>query len=344
MSNESIPAADQKPGKPRRGVIAANPEPAVDPTQKTAFAEREKRSLPAITLEQSYRICHHLVRKHLGSYQWCVWNLHKEKLRHLEAVFALAIRANLLCDIHLGRRARLDQFDDLREDLRNNLMREETSSQHYALVNTITEFNIPQQFVHDILSAPDYCARRQQFETFDQWLQLGCRIGGSTMMCCATILGLEKDGHESAALSCGQAIYSTYLLGEVCCEIQKFQFFMPHEDIDAFEIDLQRINPMNPDKSVIRLIRLQVERIERLFYDGGRIMEFLTRDGQRVMKSVFAAFWTKLMQIKFEPQSILVAPNRLTRHDQFRLRLKHLLGTEGSLVVFSESESHGTSH
>ena len=145
------------------------------------MVEKNKRVLPPVTLQESYRLCRNRVRQRYAEWTWVTWNLDRDERDPLFAILALTARAEKLCDIHVAQAARGELLEDLREDFRNNFMEEESTDQFPALLDTMQRFQIPQQYLHDIVAAADMCLRIHRFSTFDQWLQLGCRIGGGTL-------------------------------------------------------------------------------------------------------------------------------------------------------------------
>ena len=116
---------------------------------------------------------------------------------------------------------------------------------------------------------------------------------------------------------------------------------MPARDVEEYSIDLDRIIPSNPDESVIRLIQMQVSRIESLFREGGQLVNKLPLDGQRVMRSVISVSWNQLMKIKQEPRHFLTQKPELSNWERLQFRAKHLLGLEGGAEVLPvKSDEH----
>ena len=295
--------------------------------------QEKKRILPTVSLQDSYRLCQRMTKQDLGAFRWMVGNLPRETQSHLNAVLALLVRTERLCDIHLARAARLELLDDLREDFRNNFMEEESTDQFPALLDTMQQFSIRQQYLHDIIAAADMCVRIDRFESFDQWLQLGYRLGAGTLLSAIPITGIEKPDYEPLAMKCGQAIYLTHLLNDIVDEIQKLEYFMPAADIEKFSVDLARHNPSNPSEEILQLIKFQIERIEKLFHDGGNLVNYLSLDGKRVMTSVISVTWNLLMKMKRNPKKLLLNSFSLSQKEMFGFRLKHLMGLENAPAI-----------
>ncbi len=303
--------------------------------------EKPKRILPTVTLEQSFQLSRQRALEAVGEYRWAIGNVPRDDRRHLYSILALSARSAALCDIHIGKTARLDLLDDLREDMRNNFMEEESTDQFPALLDTMRRFHIPQQYLHDIVAAADMCLRIDQFDSFDQWLQFGYRMGGGTMLSVCPIFGSGTADHESSAIACGQAIWLTWLLDDIGHEIQKLQYFLPQEDVQQLSVDLEKHNPVEPDKAMLRLIRLLVSRIESLYEQGGQVVRHLELDGQRTMRSLISVFWNRLAEIKMDPARILIAGRRPGDKPGFRYRFRHLMGLEGGVPVLPETGDDG---
>ncbi len=307
-------------------------------------AENPKRTLPPVTLEQSYRIARQWALPALGKYKWAISNLARNDQRHLHAILALGARTAQLCDIHIGRVARLEMLDDMREDLRNNFMDEESTDQFPALLDTMRRFEIPQQYLHDIVSAADYCLRLDRFHSFDEWLQFGYRMGSGTMLAAAQVFGIHHQHYEQPAIACGQAIWLTWLLDHVGREVQTLAFFMPASDLEELKVDLARHNPMSPDPAMLQAVRLQVSRIEKLFAQGSSIVSHLNLDGQRTMKSLISMFWNRLMEIKSKPAQVLGVGRLAKGNPLLRFRLRHLMGLEGNSPLPSGKNGNSSQH
>jgi phytoene/squalene synthetase len=296
--------------------------------------------LPTVALQESYQLCRERVRQRLGAFRWMTGNLAADVRSRLDAVLALAVRSDRLCDIHLARQARLELLEELREDFRNNFMEEESTDQFPALLDTMRQHAIPQQYLHDIVAAADMCARIPRFQDFDQWLQLGCRLGGGTLLSAIPVTGAAKPDYEASAIKLGQAVYLTYLLNDIVDEIQKLEFFMPAADIETFGVDLSKHNPDRPAPSMLRLVRQQVERIESLYHDGGQVVRYLSLDGQRVIKSLVSVSWYLLMKLKQQPERALQASLELSSGEMLGFRLKHVMGLEGGVAVLPRGDEH----
>ena len=268
------------------------------------------------------------------------WNLDRDERDPLFAILALTARAEKLCDIHIAPAARGELLEDLREDFRNNFMEEESTDQFPALLDTMQRFGIPQQYMHDIVAAADMCLRIERFSSFDQWLQLGCRIGGGTMLAAAPVIGLKRDGYETAAIHLGQDLYLTWLLNDIGDEIQKLRFFLPTDDLTQFKVDLERHNPSNVNSNMLALWGDIISRIENLYRDGAPFVKYLGLDGERVVTSLISIGWHLLMQMKRNPNLVFATSSEISSPVKMGFQIKHLLGLESVKELIVKSAGH----
>jgi phytoene/squalene synthetase len=144
-----------------------------------------------------------------------------------------------------------------------------------------------------------------------------------------------REDYESSAMSLGQAIYLTHFLNDIADEIQKLEYFLPADDVDALQVDLKRHNPARPSPPMLGLMHSLVQRIEQLYRDGGVLVNYLSLDGQRAIRSLVDVSWDLLMKIKREPQTAFLDSIQLTQKEWLKYRWKHLMGLEGGVEVLS---------
>ena len=304
------------------------------------MVEKKKRVLPTVTLDGSYRLCRERVRQRYAGWTWIAWNLDRQERDPLFAILALTARTEKLCDIHVAKAARGELLEDLREDFRNNFMEEESTDQFPALLDTMQRFRIPQQYLHDIVAAADMCLRIDRFSSFDQWLQVGCRMGGGTMLAAAPVVGVKKAGFEPAAIQLGQALYLTWLLNDIADEIQKLQFFLPTDELNRFKVDLERHNPANVSADMLSLWGELISRIENLYRAGATFVEYLGLDGERVFTSLVSMGWHLLMQMKSNPRALFANSSELAAPVKMGFQIKHVLGLESAKGLIRKSADH----
>jgi phytoene/squalene synthetase len=246
-------------------------------------------------------------------------------------LLALSVKAWQLCDLRVGTAARQEMLDDLREDLRDNLMGETSSDQFPALRDSIRRLEIPQQFPHDVVSAVDYCLRAGPFTSWDDWLQLGYRLGGGTMLSVCCVFHGSRSACQGPAIAFGQAVWLTRLLFTATRDVHSMQFFLPADEVAAAEIDLDRYQPGQPHPALIELVSSLASRIAALHHSARSLPGLLDLDGRRATVALHSLFDSCLHSVMDDPSLVFRATwDEATRRGRSRQRLRHLLGLGGA--------------
>lgn len=85
-------------------------------------------------------------------------------------------------------------------------------------------------------------------------------------------------------------------------------------------------------------------RIEKLFYEGGQLVNHMDFDGVRTVKSLLELHWTMLMKMKREPEVILSTDGVLSGRELLLLKSKHFMGLEGKVPIVPEGAGHHDHH
>jgi phytoene/squalene synthetase len=303
-------------------------------------AVRKRIELNATAIEQGYHLCHVEVRKKFRDQYWVTGNLPPERRRALETLMWHLLRCIDLLDLESPNHLPLDVWCDVRADVSDAFLDQCTSCELAALVDSFRKFNVPKQYLFDMLDGADTWIRNGKFTSYEDLVTFAYRMGGAPMVAAVPILGFVKAGFEVPAIKCGKAIVLTHLLANCVNNMKQNKNFLATEDLDDCEIVVHRIKLREGGKSWNHLVRLYCARIEKLFYEGGQLIHFLDFDGVRTVKSLLGLHWKILMKMKLDPDVALHEEGVLTKRDWFALRSRHIMGTEGNIPVIPHDNGH----
>ena len=189
------------------------------------------------------------------------------------------------------------------------------------------------------MTAADLWIRNRKFQTFEELETFASGFGGSTMAAAIPVLGFVKPGFEVPAIECGKAIFLTQVLANSVKLIKLGQNFLAERDVQDCEVEIHRLKLRQGGKSLTYLVRLYCSRIEKIFFEGGKLVPYLDFDAKRSITSLLATHWRMLMQMKVEPESIFNEEGVLSRRDLLGLKSRHLLGLEGHIPIIPEPDS-----
>ncbi len=295
--------------------------------------------MTSVSLDESYRLCRKIARQSFSKHSWLVSNLPRDRKRHVHALAAFLSRAIELLDVQVSAKVRREEWSLWRDELRDALRGKDCKPELVALVDTVEQFEISREYLFDIQAGVEMGIRCQKIDAFDQWMQLGSRIGGSFLLASVPIVGFDEPGYETAAMACGEAVFLTQLIDEMGSGIQKVMHYAPRLEAEKYGVELDALNPRDPGKPFCRFVRRLVSKVEPLYADGGKLVKYLSFDGKRVFRSVVAMHWQLLMKMKGEPEGVLQNKHQLTRKDVIGLQMKHLMGLEGGVPALEDADA-----
>lgn len=312
----------------------------VSTEQQTSNETRPRIELNNEVVERGYKMCRTATKQEFGPLTWIGSNLPGDRRRGIEALMNHLARCIDLTDLESFDGLPLDIWSEIRDDLSDAFMDECTTADLAALVDTARKFDMPKQYLFDMLDGVDVWIRNRSFATYDE-LEVFCgRVGGSVMAAAVPVLGHIKEGYEVSAVKAGQAVMMTQLLARVVTNLKLNKPFLAGDDIEDTGVVLPRLKMRQASKELKYLVRLYASRIEKLFYEGGHLVDFLDFDGRRTVTSLLATHWAMLMKMRLRPECVLEKEGVLTKRELFKLKAKHVLGTEGKIPIIPEHDDH----
>jgi phytoene synthase len=301
---------------------------------------REIIELDSAAIERGYKSCRTAVKQFYRGYLWIASNLPGDQRKALDAVLCNLSRSIDMFDLESNNGLSLDVWHEFRDDLSDAFLDKCTSVELAALADTVRKYEIPKQFVFDPFVGVDIWIRNRRFETFEELATFASLVGGSTMAAATPILGTIKSGYEVAAIECGKGIFLVQMLANCVEHLRSNKVFLAQQDLESCEVVLERLKLRQGGDPLKHLVRLYCSRIEKIFYEGGKLAQYLDFDGRRSLTSLLAVHWRMLMEMEREPESLLNENGILSRRDLLGLKSRHLLGLEGNLPVIPEDDHY----
>ena len=301
---------------------------------------RPKISVDATTLEQGNRMCSAAVKRSMSDFLWIIKNLPREQQGAVQALLSHLIRTADYLDLESSNGLPLDVWCEFRDDLSEAFLDSYASADLVPLVDACRKYDVPKQYLFDMLDGVDGWIRQRGFQTYDELEVFAYRFGGSAMTAMVPIVGYEKEGYEEAAVAAGQAIFLTRILANMVADFKVNKHFIAKADIEETGLSISRMKVRKVCPSLKHLVRLYGSRIEKLMYKGGHLYEYLDFDARRCFKSLMAVHWSMLMKMRLNPESVLDQEGVLSRRELFGMKTRHVMGTETDLPIIPQG-GHG---
>ena len=307
----------------------------------TAAAKNENElATNGAILSRGYKSCKSACRVAFADFSWATSNLPQKQRHGLYALGNFLIECIDLLDLESVSGLSLDVWQEIRDDLDDALAGHPATPTQVALLDTVTQFEIPKEYLFEMLGAADWWIRNRGCQTFDETSVFAARFGGSMMAACASVLGVTRSGHAAAAIQCGQAIHLTQMLANLVSDLKEQKSYLAREDYADCGVDTARIKMRQERPELRHFIRQYSARIEKLFLEGGQLTAHLDFGGVRTVSSILDYHWKMFCKIRTQPQLILDPNGVMTRQDKFKLRTRHALGLEGKSPVIAHGDAH----
>jgi phytoene synthase len=296
------------------------------------------------SLEKGFSSARSAVRSLFKDSLFVTGNLPNDKRNELDAVGSHLVRCLDMLDLESMEGLSLDVWHEIRDELSDAFHGNFYSNDVVALEHVVTKYNIPKQFIFDMVNGADFWIRFREFKTYDELKTFTSNLGGSAMACAVPILETVEPDYEIPALKCGQAIMMTHLLANCVEDIKANKNFLPLEDLEKFDIEIHRLKMRQEIPKLKNFVRYYCSRIEKLFYEGGSLVHHLDYDGKRTVTSLLSVYWRMITNMRHDPDCILNPEGVLSKRDKLSLKSRHLLGMEGGIPIVPESDKHAAAH
>jgi 15-cis-phytoene synthase len=243
----------------------------------------------------AYRACAEIARASGTSFYRGMRVLPKPKRDALFAVYAFARRVDDVADGGLAREAKLAQLEALRR-------REgDDDPVVVALADVSARFDMPEDAYGDLIDGAVMDVEGARYETFDQ-LEAYCRrVAGSIGRLSVGVFGAtDRERALDLADRLGVAFQLTNILRDVAEDLANGRVYLPREDLERFEVDLER-----PGEGFAALVRFESARAGRWYDEGMGLLPLLDRTSAASTATMASAYRRLLRRIERDPQAVL---------------------------------------
>jgi len=275
-------------------------------------------------LESSYRECARAARRAASSFWYTFYLLPFPRRRAMQALYAYLRRTDDLVD-------NPRPVEERRADLANwrAAVKEAWQGTYHeailpALVDSARRYDIPRQYLFDVIDGVEMDLEPTGFETFADLEEYSYRVASVVGLACLHIWGFE--GGERAfgpARQCGVAFQLTNILRDLGSDARRGCVYLPREDLARFHCTAADLRRESCSEPVRQLVRFEIERIESLHRAAAALPPYLSRCGRRMYGAMVATYQQLLDEIKRRDGDVLSRPVRVPRVRRLSIALKH---------------------
>ena len=281
---------------------AASGAPAKS-AQVAAAGDSKKGTAPANApsaeaIRESYAECNRISRESNSSFYLAFFGLRKPK-------------RNALCALYAFNRL-VDNISDEPGDLdskRRGLARwrgllDEAAAWNTgghpilpALADTISRFEIPTRYFHDLILGAEMDLTIHSYATFDRLAEYCYRVAGTVGLTCTHVFGFRDPKAPDLAERLGLAFQLTNIIRDVRSDYEMGRVYLPQEDLDRFGCRTKDLAGP-PTEALKNLLEFETERAWRLYEEGAQLVHRVDADSRATLWALIRTYSTLLARIE----------------------------------------------
>lgn len=263
-----------------------------------AVAAPLSASKEAEGVQASYAECNRITRAAHSSFYLSFFGLRKEKRNALCALYAFMRLVDNISDepgdIESKRcgvarwRAMLDEACTGRTERHPILA---------ALADTISRFQIPARYFHDLILGAEMDLTVTSYATFDRLSEYCYRVAGTVGLTCLHVFGFEDPKAPDLAERLGLAFQLTNIVRDVRSDFDMGRVYLPTEDLERFGCRAQDLRgPVSPQ--LRDLLEFEAGRAWRFYEEGAPLVQRVASDSRATLWALVRTYSALLARIE----------------------------------------------
>jgi phytoene synthase len=173
-----------------------------------------------------------------------------------------------------------------------------THPAHAALCHTMTTYQIPKAYLHDVLDGVEMDLAPLQFATFAD-LRLYCyRVASAVGLACIHVWGFTDDRAKEFAEQAGIAFQLTNILRDLGEDAARGRLYLPREDLDRFGIAPESLRRGERTAAFQRLMEFEAARARQHYEAAWPLAGLLPPPGRAVFVMMARTYQRLLQEIE----------------------------------------------
>jgi squalene synthase HpnC len=247
---------------------------------------------------KSYAECNRIARAAHSSFYLAFYGLRREKRNALCALYAFMRLVDNVSDepgdLESKRRG-LARWRGLLDEACAG--RTEGHAVLPALADTMTRFNIPARYFHDLILGAEMDLTVARYATFDRLSEYCYRVAGTVGLTCLHVFGFRDPHAPDLAERLGLAFQMTNIIRDVKDDFEMDRVYLPQEDLATFGLrDEDLRGPMSPQ--LRNLLEFEADRAWRLYEEGAPLVRQVDSDSRATLWALVRTYSTLLARIE----------------------------------------------
>jgi squalene synthase HpnC len=280
--------SDHKKPEPSRSIVSSN----------ASGMEIQSQGPSEDAIRDSYAECVRVAREANSSFYLAFYGLRKPKRNALYALYAFNRLVDNVSDepgdLESKRRG-LAKWRGLLDEVAAW-----NTSGHTilpALADTISRYEIPTRYFHDLILGAEMDLTIQSYATFDRLTEYCYRVAGTVGLTCTHVFGFTDTKAPDLAERLGLAFQLTNIIRDVRSDFEMGRVYLPQEDLERFGVRIKDLaGPVS--ESLRKLLQFETDRAWRLYEEGAQLISRVDADSRATLWALVRTYSTLLARIE----------------------------------------------
>lgn len=286
---------------------------------------------PQIIAESNSQ-CRRITRRSGSTFRFAFRVLPHDQREAMHALYAFFRRSDDIGDDERGGsiEERKRALADWRRRLLEALQGEYSHPIHAALHFAVVKFEIPSEYLTDVLDGVESDLGTVAFENQEQLLRYCYRVASSVGLACIRVWGLQAgfrwNDAEPLAIRAGYAFQLTNILRDLSEDAAKGRCYLPTEDLRNWGVTQQDWLDPSKREQMRGLLQFQTERARGYYAESAELVSMLQSPGRAMFGLMMRAYEGVLDRIERSGCEVLNHRIRLGAKGKIKLLMRMLLG------------------
>jgi len=288
-----------------------------------------------VTLAESYARCIALTRERARNFHFAFTVLPQQRYSGICALYAFARTADDLSDDEADPRKALAASQVWRVAFDRALAGEAertAGSPHDhtvltparqallpAVADTMRRYNIPPQYMHELITGTEMDARQQRYETWADTYLYCYRVASVIGMMTIHVFGFSDPKAIPLAEKTGVAFQMTNILRDLVEDGRRGRIYLPLEDLRAHGIAEETLLAAKDSPALRKLVEFEARRAREYYAAGCELVPLIAAESRDALGSLVAIYQRLLKEIERRKYDVFGSRVRLSKAEKLKL-------------------------
>jgi phytoene synthase len=275
-------------------------------------------------IDQSYDYCIRVARSRARNFYYSFVLLSRQQRKAMCAIYAFMRHCDDLSDEPGASRVALDAW---RKEL------DESLAGHFgthpiwpAFHHTVRRFDIPHEYLHEMIEGVASDLEPRQFQTFDQLYRYCYQVASVVGLTVIHIFGFDTPSALPLAEKCGVAFQLTNILRDIREDAERGRTYLPAEDLRRFGVTEDDLREGNRSPEFLRLMQFEAARARTYYNESQPLLDLIHPRSRPSLWALIGIYSSLLDRIEGTNYDVFKRRVRLSAFEKSRIILRALWG------------------